>query len=289
MLLGNGFLPMFAGGAGKQTWDFAAGMPSGASILRSGGNATYFDATGVMQVASGSDTARRNHNPVTLSFEGLYVERASTNLLQRSAEFGTSPWTLQGASVTSNTAVAVDSTTTADTLASTSTATAYDSRVNQPVTVTVGTHTLSCFSKSATSGAKITLAIRADNGGVFSLTSTFVRYSVSAVTISTANNGRSNIYAAQAAYASGVITPPGYSIEVWGAQLELGSLTSYIPTTSTAVTRNAESLVLQSVAASALRVTFDDNSTQDISVTPGTITIAATALNRSLVRKVEEL
>ena len=76
---------------------------------------------------------------------------------------------------------------------------------------------------------------------------------------------------------------------MWGAQLESGVATSYIPTTSTAVTRNAESLVLQSVGASSLRVTFDDNSTQDISVTPGTVTLTAAALNRSLVRKVEEL
>ena len=69
--------------AAKQVWDFAAGMPSGASILRSGGNATYFDVAGVLQVASGSDTARRNYNPATLAFEGLYIEAAATNLLRQ--------------------------------------------------------------------------------------------------------------------------------------------------------------------------------------------------------------
>lgn len=289
--------------AAKQVWDFAAGMPSGASILRSGGNATYFDVAGVLQVASGSDTARRNYNPATLAFEGLYIEAAATNLLTYSDQFDNAAWTKTN--VTGSSSSVVETTANglhgvvqklAGTYASAMTISAWVALTGRSWLYFASVNTLN----NAAVGAYFNLATGAIG---------------SAVGVNGVSGGRSIVYGAalrkieqkfthNTGYTTGVgvqaylatndgtlsfIGNSAYGASPLSLQLEVGLPTSYIPTTSAAVTRNAESLVLQSVSSSTLRVTFDDNSTQDISVTPGTVTIAATALNRSLVRKVEEL
>ena len=305
MLLGNGFLPMFAGGGtGKRIWDFAAGMPSGASILRSGGNATYFDATGVMQVVSGSDTARRNYNPASLTFQGVYVERAATNLCLYSEALAGTGWSrVAGMTVSSNALASPDGATTADKLVST------ESTNNQSTwrTFTASAQALnSVYAKAGEySWLGLGFGVNANADGAYFNLATGVIGTVTAGTTATIiaiNNGwylctvrrtlsagtRYIQHEVHSADNQGNWVGGSGGIYLWGSQISAIS-SSYIPTTSAAVTRNAESLVLQSVAASTLRVTFEDNSTQDLSVTPGTVTIAATALNRSLVRKVEEL
>lgn len=308
MLLGSGFLPMFAGGggAGKQVWDFAAGMPAGASILRSGGNATYFDATGVMQVVSGSDTARRNYNPSTLAFAGLYVERAATNRFSYSDQLDNAAWLKVRGTVTGNVTTAPTSTAVADQFTSNSGSTLWPA-LYQAIPVSIGQqYSLSCYTKAATrtyivlrenSGADkrtwFNLAsgsVGTSDGGTTSIEPVNIGFYRVTLTYTAASSITVNqtFYTAATDNSSTVPDNSGY-LYIFGVQFETGAQTSYIPTTSVAVTRNAESLVLQSVAASSLRVTFDDNSTQDIGVTPGTVTIAAAALNRSLVRKVEEL
>lgn len=302
MLLGNGFLPMFAGGAGKQIWDFAAGMPSGASILRSGGNATYFDATGVMQVASGGNTERRNYDPATLTFEGLYVERAATNLTTYAEQFNDVTWSKIASAVSADATTAPIGSVTADKLTPNSGAVSNCYAQKSYTVINATQYTNTFFAKSAgyryagTFGSNFlgvvvfdlnTGVVATGSGSITAINSGWYRCHASTVVTSTSINAR--CYSSNSS-SLGTFTSNGSDgTFLWGAQLESGVATSYIPTTSTAVTRNAESLVLQSVGASSLRVTFDDNSTQDISVTPGTVTLTAAALNRSLVRKVEEL
>lgn len=320
MLLGNGFLPMFSTGASKQTWDFSTGMPSGASILRSGGNATYFDAAGIMQIAGGSDTARRNYNPATLAFEGLYVEPAATNLITYSEQINDASWSKTAATVTANSAGAPTGATTADTLTATAGSssghTAYKTIGSGPTSLAASCHLkqgaaryCSLLAQGSASNYWIAVTVDLQSGTVTqtgqsngTITSSVIVpcgdgwYRVQLVgtlgqalnfcTVQPVNSGTPTY----GNYGQVTWTAAGTeSIYVWGAQLQSGALSSYIPTVATTATRNAESLVLTGVGATTLRATFDDDSTQDIGVTPGTVTILASALNRSLVRKVEEI
>lgn len=60
--------------------------PDGSFSRASSG--TYFDSTGAMQTA-GTNTPRFNYNPISLVYEGLMIESASTNLLLNSASLST--------------------------------------------------------------------------------------------------------------------------------------------------------------------------------------------------------
>ena len=74
---------------------------------------------------------------------------------------------------------------------------------------------------------------------------------------------------------------------VYGAQLETGSnVTSYIPTTTAAVTRAADSAVLTIPAGIGhLTFTFDDNTTQLVTVSAGSYTVP-TNLNRPNIKRI---
>lgn len=76
-------------------------------------SATYVDASGVLQTAT-TDTPRFTYDPLTGEKLGLMREAAATNLILRSEEFGTLPWTTFGASVSANAATAPDGNATAD-------------------------------------------------------------------------------------------------------------------------------------------------------------------------------
>jgi hypothetical protein len=77
------------------------------------------------------------------------------------------------------------------------------------------------------------------------------------------------------------------TVHVWGFQLELGaSNSSYIPTTSTAVTRSADVAGLTIPGGvTTLTYTLDDNTTQEVSVSPGAYTIPTT-LNRPRIKNI---
>jgi len=190
------------------------------------------------------NVACMDYDPGTLALKGLSVEAAGTNLLYYSQDFSNAVWTTNAATTkTAAYATAPDGTTTAARVQLVSSG-------NQAVTwfqqnlagAGVGAslpNTVSLWVKS-TSGANQTFAIKSTQSGVadhFSsdlvATSTWQRFSFS-----------TTFAAGGAGYFAGVTVGSALAsadIEVWGLQLETGyATTSYIPTTSAAVTRAAD-------------------------------------------------
>jgi hypothetical protein len=168
----------------------------------------------------------------------LLVEPQRTNLLTYSSSFDNGAWTPQTISVSANATTSPDGTTTAETLTPSGSG-AYDNRVYQTNSVTSGAvYTLSVWAKSSASNAKLTLGLQNHGGQVFSITNEWERYSVAVTALST--GGNFNIYAGDVTPTTGVVNSSNV-VTIWGAQLELGSYaSSYIPTTSASVTRNAD-------------------------------------------------
>jgi hypothetical protein len=97
---------------------------------------------------------RFDYDPVTLAPKGILSEEQRTNLLLRSEEFDSASWSkTSGVTVTPNTTVAPDGTTTADTITANGLAGAV---LNQGVVFTGdGTKSVSVFLKAGTSGTSI--------------------------------------------------------------------------------------------------------------------------------------
>jgi hypothetical protein len=215
-------------------------LPSDMTLTRTG-NATYIDSSGVVQTAA-ANTARFNYDIVTHAANGLLLEPAATNLLAGSADFNFagSYWNAGGSTMTTtnNTIVAPDGTTSAERFTGTM-GLSYSIPSVNPTTTNGQTYTFSIFAKSTGSGwAEI--ALQEDGGPytiyattVMNVTTSWQRFSVTA-TRASANPMRPVISTELGA--GGVAT-----LDVWGAQLELGTIaTSYIPTTTTTATRNTE-------------------------------------------------
>lgn len=162
-------------------------------------------------------------------------EPASTNLLLRSEDFSNGSWSKSnGLTVTADAIIAPDGTLTADKLTFSTTA---NSRVEQSKSVTAATeYTLSCWAKSLTGDQTRRLGTSGGVVGEYAdvvITSEWQRFEV---TITSSSTTEYPLWSNNNDSSEG-------EIYVWGMQFEQKeAATSYIPTTSTTVTRNAETV-----------------------------------------------
>jgi hypothetical protein len=226
-------------------------------------SATYFDETGILRVAN-PNTPRFDFNPSTLAAQGFLIEEARTNLVLQSADFSTT-WTVTGATITTNSTTSPDGTSNADSLVEDGTTGLH--LTQQFITfANATTYTVSLYVKASTrTWVQVLLpsaAFTASQGGFFNLSGAgslgTTIGSPTSRTITAISNGwyRITVTATSTAAAGGNVAITAASADntasyagssgstalfLFGAQLEAGAFpTSYIPTTTTALTRSAD-------------------------------------------------
>ena len=201
--------------------------------------ATFVGSDGLIQSAT-INTPRFDHDPVTLACKGLLIEESRTNLLTQSESWQTGS-SFTGPitpSISNNTTTSPDGLLTADTLSG-SNGTLADGSVNStwrlPNISSSTTYTFSIYIKSLGVATKAEIRIRDNSTGTSvqtldtNITSDWKRISVTATTGGTTTSIRC------------IIQNTDGPIAIYGAQLEAGSFpTSYIPTTTAALTRSAD-------------------------------------------------
>jgi hypothetical protein len=210
---------------------------------------TYVGSDGLIKYAD-ADVARFDHNPLTpFACNGLLIEEQRTNLYSRSDDFAISWGTVQ-ASIQTNITTAPDGSMTADKLIEDTTPLSIHN-INQAVTPPATPHTLSVFAKK---GERNFIVLRlGGTNDFFNLNTGVALTNVNSPTITnygngwyrctvTNSNGTQGHYRISIDGITDTYTGDGISgIFIWGAQLEAGSFaTSYIPTTSSALTRSAD-------------------------------------------------
>jgi hypothetical protein len=234
---------------------------------------TFVDSAGVLQTAA-TDVPRFDHNPTTGESLGLLVEEQRTNLLLQSNGFDTT-WNNTNSSETAAAGTAPDGTNTAWELKDTVDASATTHSIAQgSIAMTEGvTYTYSIFAKAGTLPRVVLIltgAVTFSSGNkstIFNLTTGITSSPSPGVTAQMVAypNGWYRCVMTVAADGTGNATAtvridngstPSYqgdgtgTIHLWGADLEAGAFpTSYIPTTTAAVTRSAD---VASITGSAL-------------------------------------
>jgi hypothetical protein len=227
--------------------------------------ATYFDSTGTLQSAA-IDAPRLDYNPSTLAAQGLLIEESRQNLLTYSAQFDNAAWAKTRSSITANATTSPDGTANADKLVEDSTASNTHQTTQGFAKATAAIqYTASLYVKASErtfcvvaltdAGGFVVAGINLSTGAAqINGTSGWTSATVSSQTVSngwyrfqitatsTADNTVNMIVRTATAINVDNYTGDGTSgIFVFGAQLEAGAFpTSYIPTTTTALTRAAD-------------------------------------------------
>jgi hypothetical protein len=236
------------------------------TFTRAGATATVVDSAGLIQPVA-ADTARFDYDPVTLACRGLLIEESRQNVILYSEDLTQTQWIKFGATISADAEVAPSGATVADKLVENTANSVH--QLQQNATFTSGvTYTYSFYAKKA--GRDI---IRMHENilqgfeyaqfnldtGVATILGPAVGWTLNAVSMRDAGNGwyrcivtatpgstvTNNAFITRLRLYNGTSTTytgDGVSgIFFYGGQLEAGAFpTSYIPTTTTALTRNAD-------------------------------------------------
>lgn len=246
------------------TLDFmGATLDPRVTFTRAGATATRVNASGNIEAVA-ANTPRFDYNPVTLALKGLLVEASATNVVLQSQNFGTT-WAKVSATVAVG-ATSPDGVTTSDRIAETAVNDVHLT-LQSGIALTIGqTYRFSIYVKAAErswiamqlstgfSGTPGTYFNSADGtiGTTFSGSPVpkienagngWYRCSIQAV--ADASTGVVVIYLASANNSVVYLGDVNNGINLWGAQVEIGSVeTSYISTTTAAVARNSDVAVM---------------------------------------------
>jgi hypothetical protein len=251
------------------TADFTAGtLPAQVSFARAT-TGTYYNSAGVLSTAA-IDAPRFDYDPVTHAAKGLLIEEQRTNEALYSNTFDNAAWAGFGKTVTAAAGASPDGTTDAYRLQldANSQGNSYLQQVIAGAAGDSQTHTFSIWART-TSGTQA-FAIKATQGAVadhfsadLTATTTWQRFTFSQA-----------FAAGGSAPIVGITTPIGgtaVDIQIFGAQFERNASfpTSYIPTTSAAVTRSADIAQLAGSALTAVQGGFGTQVSEIDSVDPG--------------------
>jgi hypothetical protein len=227
-----------------------AALDSRITFTRAGNTATRINASGFVESVN-ADVARFDFDPVTLACKGLLIEESRQNVCLQSNEHTTSPWaTAAGGTgvvpvLTTNSAISPDGTQNATKIVfnvGSGTTTSDSSNWFQPRMLTAASYTGSLYVRGDVGGEQIYFRDPAGGFQLFTLTTSWQRL-VFTATASTSDVARMGLSIRQGL--GGVTINQTATVYVYGGQIELGAFaTSYIPTTTTALTRNADVAVM---------------------------------------------
>lgn len=237
----------------------------------SGANGTRVNSAGLLVAAT---CPRIDFDPVTLACKGLLIEEARQNGFLFSEQFDNAAWGKNGTTtIVANSALAPDGSAAMDKLVEgTGTSGWY---VTQSYAFTSGVaRTISIWVKSAGNsrflqvvlpvtvfGATLVASLNPDTGAVTTNSASVSavardygggrwRFEVTATPTATVSSGvQFRLSTSQTSYAPMYAGDGSSGVHIWGAQNEPGAFaTSYVPTTSAAVTRSADSAVISGAA-----------------------------------------
>jgi hypothetical protein len=262
------------------------------------GTASYYDSDGVLQVnGAPANQPRFDHDPTTGESLGLLVEETRTNNVFYSQSIQS--WTPSGLAIDGNTTVSPDGTTTAAKLTPANGANFTEARTNS--FSLSGAVTFSCFLKDAGfSAASLRLGLNNSKRAQFNFTTATVTQIGSAITayeMKLVGNGwyRCSITASDHSGYSGIFVAAwdgifGNGVDgvfAWGAQIETSPYpTSYIPTTTAAVTRPADLISIDTDIPSSGSL-YIDAQALDTSINT-TLLSAANASDDKLLLQVQQ-
>ena len=225
--------------------DFTTGTLDSRLTFTRSGTGTYINSSGYVTTAS-TNVARFDYDPATLAPRGLLIEGQATNLIKGSQTIAGTEWSASNPAftVTANSTdlVAPNNTNTATKLEYVS---GYARAVQTNITVAASTtYTISYWIKST--GVCYWKIYDASNGS-FIVENVAIAASANWQRVTrtfTTPAGCTSIWA----YVADSATSGIYY--VWGAQLEAGSgASSYISTTASQATRNADSCIMSNISS----------------------------------------
>ncbi len=257
--------------APKLALNLTTGSLDPAVDLTRAGTATAVNSSGLVAVVS-ANSPRFDYNAITLACKGLLIEESRANQALSSDAFNAANWVKTRTTVTADAIVSPSGATDADKVVDTAVSGTHAVQTSTLLTISSVAYSGSVYAKAGERtwivvGIGTTVSgiayFNLSNGTIGTVTAGFTasitpagngwyRCSVSG-TISAANQSVMAIYLALANNSASYVGDGTSGAYVWGAQLEAGSFpTSYIPTTTAAVTRNADVATITGTAFSGI-------------------------------------